>query len=961
MFAEATRHTEERCARFLERLQKDRFFETRPLLATFRNTHEECPWSHRLDEPLLPIQEGTTWGQHWESAWFYINTPIPNEWPREELALAINLTGEALIFDCEGHALYATTGNSVFNESYSKDLFLPPSSIIVDDNKGEQHLQFYIEAASNSLFGLNLITDPHRAESYDVGGHRPAVVQTLRMGRLNKEAFALRFDFEVLWDLYTVTQKPSARARQLLAILTRAVNAYADDPRNATAARAVLAPELARPACSSALEVTAIGHAHIDVAWLWPIRESKRKAVRTFASQIELIKRYPDYVFGASQACLYAFVEERAPEVFAAIQQAVKEGRWEIQGGTWVEPDCNVPCGESLIRQFLVGKSYFKEKFGVTPKGLWLPDVFGYNGNLPQIIKKSGCDWFLTQKLSWNPFNKMPHNSFRWRGIDGSEVVAHFPPENDYNAFATPRQLVPASDRYPDSAEAPRFLSLFGLGDGGGGPSECHIERLMRMRNLEGLPKITPAPAQAFFNDLLKDAPALATWEGELYFETHRGTYTNQARTKKLNRTLELLLQNTETLYACGDLKSYPKAEFDTLWKVLLTHQFHDILPGSCIREQYESTERELTEAIDRCRKLQLRAAKMLNATRKPMIHTAARGEAKDLTLENETLRATFNEQGQLISLWDKTHQRESLAAPSNILSLYVNRPNDYEGWDMDPFYREEPQTFPREVSIKALKDTIAIEAKIGDSIIYQHITFSSAYGLQFETMVDWHERRQLLRVAFTPESDANEVKCAAPYGYVMRPLHENTSWQKAQMEFCAQREVSLKDAEHSFTLMSDSKYGFRAKRGDLSMSLLRSACYPDPRAEEGRHIFTYLISIGDENEDRESLDRQLAPLYHVPQALKPIQAISNEGNGNVQLDLLKRSENHEDVIVARLHETSGNRTKVSLYFTEAITAVETTNLCEEGTIERWEIDPITHALTLPFGAFEIKTLRLIR
>jgi alpha-mannosidase len=194
-----------------------------------------------------------------------------------------------------------------------------------------------------------------------------------------------------------------------------------------------------------------------------------------------------------------------------------------------------------------------------------------------------------------------------------------------------------------------------------------------------------------------------------------------------------------------------------------------------------------------------------------------------------------------------------------------------------------------------------------------------------------------------------------------MRPLHENTSWQKAQMEFCAQREVSLKDGEKSFTLMSDSKYGFRAKRGDLSMSLLRSACYPDPRAEEGRHIFTYLVSVGDEREDRESLDRQLAPLYHVPQALKPIQGITNEGHGLVQLDLLKRAEDAEDVIIARLHETMGSRNPTTLFFAEDIVAVETTNLCEEGTEARWEVDPISHAITLPFGSFEIKTLRLFR
>ena len=951
MFKEAQKMFERRCALFLEHIRKDRFRETVPLAAAYRNTGAECPWQERDAAPLEPIAEGSVWGKDWDSAWFRFEAEIPGSWPVAETAVALNLTGEALIFDPQGEPVYATTGNSVFNESYAKDLFFLPPAVV----RGRT-VSFWAEATSSSLFGRSLVTDPHRAEGYDIGGHRPAVAQTMRLVLLDREAIALRFDFEVLYQLYRQTPAPTARSRQLLAVLNRAIDAYGDDPANAAAARGILAPELSRPAASSALDVTAVGHAHIDVAWLWPIRESKRKAVRTFASQIALLERYPGTVFGASQPQLYAYVEERAPALFEKIRKAVREGRWELQGGMWVEADCNIPCGESLVRQFLYGKRYFVEKFGVEVRGLWLPDVFGYNANLPQIIRRSGCDWFLTQKLSWNLFNTMPHNTFNWRGIDGSEVLTHFPPEDDYNADMSPATMVPASNRYPDAAEAPHFLSLFGIGDGGGGPGDAHYERLSRMRNLEGLPKVTPGTGQAFFETLEEDRKNLVTWEGELYFETHRGTYTNQSRTKRLNRCLELLLQNTETLFAAGNPEDYPKATLDRLWKTLLLHQFHDIIPGSCIREEYEEhTEPELSAAIEETLALQRCAAEAIDA--EPLERPSAPCESlqvdgESLTLDNGVVRAVVDRQGRLVSLIRLETGRECLKVPSNRLSLYVDRPNNYEGWDIDQYYRNERQTFPRAVTITAEEKALVIRSEIGDSVVTQRVTLIGP-SVIFDTTVDWHETRRLLRTAFFPDSDANVARYAVPYGVAERPLHENTSWQEAQVETCAQGWVSLDDGAEPVSLMADCKYGFRAKRDELSLSLLRSACYPDERREEGEHRFVYGFSAASGEEAYDTLPRPV-PIYNIARVM-PVSA-----TGVADVVLMKQAEGEPDALVIRVVSHAAVRGEVFMNFECVTGPVEETDLCELHTLATHTPDE-NGRLTLEMAPYEIKTLRFHR
>ena len=360
-----------------------------------------------------------------------------------------------------------------------------------------------------------------------------------------------------------------------------------------------------------------VGHTHIDCAWLWTLRVTEDKAVRSFSTVLELMKEYPEYVFMSSQPQLYKYVKKNAPDVYEQIKERVKEGRWEPDGGMFVEADCNIASGEALVRQFVHGQRFFKEEFGVDNEILWLPDVFGYSAALPQILQKCGIPYFMTTKISWNEFNKMPYDTFEWEGIDGTRVLTHFVPTRDYNkaaveggtetehfttynGYINPSQMKGAWARYSQKYLNEEVLCSFGFGDGGGGPTKDMLENQRRLaKGLPGMPRTKMSTAKEFFHVLDKhvtDKKYLPTWVGELYLEYHRGTYTSMARNKKFNRKAEFAYQNEE-MYAMLDAQTaggaYPEKELHEGWEVILRNQFHDILPGSSIKEVYDDSKAE--------------------------------------------------------------------------------------------------------------------------------------------------------------------------------------------------------------------------------------------------------------------------------------------------------------------------------------------------------------------------------
>lgn len=369
----------------------------------------------------------------------------------------------------------------------------------------------------------------------------------------------------------------------------------------------------------SVVNVTCIGHTHIDVAWLWRLKHTREKCARSFSTVLRLMERYPEYIFLQTQPQLYEYVKNDYPELYEAIKQKVKDGNWEVDGGMWLEADCNIPSGESLVRQILVGSRFIKEEFNKDVEYLWLPDVFGYSWALPQILKKSGIDTFMTTKISWNQYNRMPHDTFKWRGIDGSEILTHFitTPEPwsqpgswfyTYNGRLTPKTVKGVWDAYTDKGITNDLLVSYGFGDGGGGVNREMLEYRKRLDKMPGLPNVKTGKASEYFRCLKekveKTDEYVHTWDGELYLEYHRGTYTSQAYTKMMNRKLELLYRETEWLstVACltnNDWSLYANNEITKGWKTILRNQFHDIIPGSSITEVYEDAKQEYKEAED--------------------------------------------------------------------------------------------------------------------------------------------------------------------------------------------------------------------------------------------------------------------------------------------------------------------------------------------------------------------------
>lgn len=578
-----------------DRIKKAIFQITAPLAMTVYLTPEPVAFKNRKTGKESKIDIGDSWGGLFECGWFHFTGTVPEDIEAAEVidkeatesVLLIDINGELCVVDEEGKPVRGLTNVS---SEYDYSLGRPGKTVYRFNRtlKAGEKIDLWADAGCNDLFG-----------KYQDSG----IVRQAYIAVCNKDLEQLYYDFEVLQELMLNLSEDKARYHSLLHSLNRAANELRlYNNGEARKAREILSKELNKKGGDASLKINALGHAHIDLAWLWPVRETIRKGARTFSTVLRNMERYPDYVFGASQAQLYQWVKEYYPALYEEIKERIREGRWEVQGAMWVEADTNISGGEALIRQVLLGKRFFQEEFGQDIKNLWLPDVFGYTAALPQILKKSGVDYFMTIKLSWSKFNKHPHHTFWWEGLDGSRILAHMPPEGNYNSSAAPRAVVNSEKGFLDKGIGEECLLLFGIGDGGGGPGEEHLERLEREKNLEGLIPVSQGSAQDFFDRIDKEDSLYKTWKGELYLEFHQGTYTSQGRNKRYNRKMELALRELEFAAAWKVLMAddnditeeiYPSAFLDKTWKETLLYQFHDILPGSSIARVYnESLER---------------------------------------------------------------------------------------------------------------------------------------------------------------------------------------------------------------------------------------------------------------------------------------------------------------------------------------------------------------------------------
>lgn len=528
------------------------------------------------------IAIGDTWGGG-TNAWFRVKFTIPREWQRRSISAFLDIGGDGCVF-LEGKPYH---GIDRFHREVPLQVGLT----------GESSVELFIDAVSG--FPWNPETElPENAGS---------VLQTAAIAARNDTVWNYWFDLESLYSLAGELAEDNPRRARIIHILNKSVDAFDYDhiddeslERSAAAASGILQPLMACRAEASATEYACVGHSHIDVAWKWPYSETRRKCARTFSTVMRLMDRYPEHIFSQGQAQLYKFVSQSYPNLYTDIRQRVLQGRWEVAGGTWVEADCNIPCGESLVRQVLYGKAFFKEEFGIAPDVAWMPDVFGFCASLPQILSKSGFRYFATNKMRWNQFDEPPYPTFFWKGIDGSQVLAHFPPSLNYNGFPNAEWFARYEKALPDKARTRQIIFTYGWGDGGGGPEHRHLEHLRRYEDLEGAPRCSHKSIAEFFHEI-DDGTDYPTWYGELYLEFHRGTYTTNGRIKRQNRRAEILLHDAEALSTIGAWSGldYPREALTEAWKKVLLNQFHDVLPGTSIREVYEDTDRVYSEVFE--------------------------------------------------------------------------------------------------------------------------------------------------------------------------------------------------------------------------------------------------------------------------------------------------------------------------------------------------------------------------
>ncbi|KAA1185041.1 alpha-mannosidase [Paenibacillus sp. B2(2019)] len=812
-----------------------------------------------------------------------------------------------------------------------------------------------------------------------------------------------------------------------------------------------------------------VGQSHIDIAWLWPCRETVRKTSRTFSTVNALMDEFPEYRYAQSQPLLFEYLKMNDPVLYERVRERIREGRWELVGGMWVEPDLNIPSGESLMRQMLYGQRFYQQEFGKRSFIEWLPDTFGYCASLPQILKHGGMRYFMTTKLNWNDTNPFPYDLFYWVGIDGTPLLSYC--NHGVNEDTQPKDVHEHWQSYREKANHPEQMLLYGHGDGGGGVTREMLEYIHRSDLMIGQPTSQFSSAEAFFTGVSEANPNLPSWHGDLYLELHRGTYTTHGRNKRNNRKAEVLYREAE-LWSTLARSSLSVEQATTLqqdlhegWKLILLNQFHDIIPGSAITETYETSMKEYVEVFERgtaslqtgmaaiATNIQIQGTMegtpflvlnslgwsrdcVLELTTQDLIDQGVTniewhrlsivttdGESLDyevstygttkilrirvpnvpamgyntiLVRENEVTVVPespkvlpalldvwetayycirFNEQGEIISLYDKQANREIVKAGerANQFHFFHDRPTLWDAWDIDPRYEQQSagEAFLLEkklISSGAVADVIGFRWRIGQSTIEQEMVLYHHHArIEFRTKVDWQEAHKLLKVGFPLDVVTSRATYEIPFGALERNTHRNTSWDQAQYEVCGHRFADVSEHSYGVSVLNDCKYGYDTQGSTIRLSLLRAPRWPDISADQGYHEFTYALypHAGDWRQGHTL--RAAAELNHPPAyiAASTVDATELQSTNvwdrccsllpftseHVVLETVKWAED-DDGIILRMYESAGGRETIELKWPYPHQAVYVSNALEEEVMlmDSWQ---------LTFTPYEIKTIKI--
>jgi len=984
-----------------------------------RPTPEHRPFEAVQAERRTRVKVGETWGKLYDQRWFHIEIPAPEK--GREWTLEWRDQGEATLY-VDGLPYYGFDpahryvalpkgAREVWIEGYccQSCIWHPDATGLspLGSLFGGGFLQYRDEVVWDCLQELGVLFD---------------LMMTLRSQQEPKPPPHLNGV-----GLQPKVNDATPLYRKLLLLLNRACSAYEREGTAALRTALVAAREELkndRPVLKGVLT----GHAHIDLVWIWPERMGEAKAVHTFSTMNRLMSLYPEFRFAYSQPASYRAVERRAPQLAASVKKHIARGTWQPTGGLDVESDTLLPCGEALARSFMLGQAEFarlRGKAGVS-RLVWLPDVFGYSICLPQLMRLTGIDWFFTTKLTWSSINRFPYSSFVWRGNDGSEVVAHLTQNVGYTNYTHISEIQANARGHSQSHVHPEFLHPTGHGDGGGGPTEEHIERARRLSGLCDLPTLEWDHPEAFFARLEPLRDQLPVHQGECYLEYHRGVYTTHGDFKAVFRGAERALQIREAVaVATGEVPDLVNP-----WRRLVFTQFHDFIPGSSIAEVYAEGNAELGALIktqtkaahDRLasaaasgvssrsgQKQKSAAAQLFNPLALPWhgwvdgrwyelppLSSVAASEgrraerttvkATKSTLASDRVRARLTADGRLAEL---VIDGRSIAfsAPAAQAVIYLDNPANFEAWDIDRDALDlgEPVSTPVSVTVEADSPhavAVLVKRKLGEAseFVLRYEVRAGEPLLRITAEIDWHETCKLLKLHFPTEYRGRFARFGAPYGSVLRGQQPGEPITEAQWEVPGSRwaTVSLDSEREGLALVTEAKYGFSARDGELTVSLLRSASItaaetnpymhaappslsryqpPSPFSDQGRHTIALALTSYSSGTPQAQHPAVLADtLFTLPVAYRGA-AVSAGLHGVADAPTLVPAwamPVEEGAWVLRLHEVGGARGMARLALAEGFVA-------RPSTIDGQPEGPPLKDGALAYAPYKILSVRIER
>lgn len=979
-------------------------------------TMSQLSLEHAKEEVYRDFSVGEKWGKKWEYGWFRGSVTIPESAEGKRVVITLGVAPEMLVF------VNGKEAGSIDKQHFYITL--------TDCAKAGDVYEIYAEGYAGhgpreegaGIWTRDAVPVPEPPECQ-------CTIKESTFGVWNQQMFCAYADYHTLYELWKKLPENSLRGMKIGEALQeftyRADFELSEPERTASivSAQAILKPLLEKKNGDTAVNYTVFGQSHLDLAWLWTAEETKRKSARTYSNQLALMERYPEYRFLLCSPTVLENIKEYYPNLYKRVQEKVANGQFIPEGAVYIESDTNLPCGETLIQQFVRGKRWFKQELGVDSKMAWLPDTFGFSGALPQIMKGCEVPYFATQKLlrSDPECEQFPYNIFWWEGIDGSKVLSHIYKKN--NAVLTSGELINRweNDRNQKEKIDGMFFP-FGYGDGGGGPTELMVETYLRCKDLEGVPRCQMESPVDYFERIDQNAVE-NTYYGELYLAWHRGTYTSQAAIKKGVRKAEFALR--EAQYLAGllclkqnsftqkekDLLNEIKTQIEACWNILLFQTFHDILPGSSIEKVNDEAKEALSKVETECRALAKKLLHMLagenavfnsfswerklaNGAKLPpcgygFISKEQRadkltcqkeyieGNLATVTVHHPNYQVVVDAMGRLVSLKNLITGYTYDAQPLNELKLYQDINVEYDAWELGRMFEQIPIPLEGsvEVSVEQAEQKIVVTVNREEKYFTwkQDLIFDAGVDwITCKTKVDWHERHRILKVDFPTTIYTKEAIEEIQFGYLKRPTHKSRQFEKDMYETCHHKYAALTDGENGLAILNDGKYGISAKDSKLSLTILKAPVMPDMNADQGEHEFSYAIypfegpfqhsavpQAGYEF-NMEPTNTCMDEKYNMTESIQPISFFQIEG-AHVMIDTCKPAIDEKNASVLRLCEYMGSAGQCKLYIPNEVKKCFICNMLEEkqNGLEIKEQDGKKFVEGMTFRPFEIKTLML--